>query len=119
MADIIPLFMFLAVCLVLMLGYPVAFTLAGVSLLFAGAGIISGHFDPSFLHALPSRIFGTVSNTTLIAVPLFVLMGVVLEKSRVAEDPLINMSAAFRRLPGGLGISVVLVGMFILLAVRG
>ena len=113
MADIIPLFMFLAVCLVLMLGYPVAFTLAGVSLLFAGAGIISGHFDPSFLHALPSRIFGTVSNTTLIAVPLFVLMGVVLEKSRVAEDLLINMSAAFGRLPGGLGISVVLVGMLL------
>lgn len=105
--------MFLAVCLVLMLGYPVAFTLAGVSLIFAGVGIINGHFDPSFLSALPNRIFGTISNTTLIAVPLFVLMGVVLEKSRVAEDLLINMSAAFGQLSGGLGISVVLVGMLL------
>lgn len=113
MIELIPLFMFLAVCLVLMLGYPVAFTLAGVSLIFAGAGIIAGHFDPSFLGALPNRIFGTISNTTLIAVPLFVLMGVVLEKSRVAEDLLTNMSLAFGRLSGGLGISVVLVGMLL------
>ncbi len=113
MIELIPLFMFLAVCMVLMLGYPVAFTLAGVSLIFAGMGIITGHFDPSFLSALPSRIFGTISNTTLIAVPLFVLMGVVLEKSRVAEDLLVNMSAAFGRLSGCLGISVVLVGMLL------
>ncbi len=113
MVELIPLFMFLAICLVLMLGYPVAFTLAGVSLIFAGAGIAAGHFDPSFLGALPNRIFGTINNSTLIAVPLFVLMGVVLEKSRVAEDLLNNMSAAFRGLSGGMGISVVLVGMLL------
>jgi tripartite ATP-independent transporter DctM subunit len=110
MIEFIPLFMFLAVCLVLMLGYPVAFTLAGVSLIFAGFGIITGHFDPHFLGALPGRMFGTISNTTLIAVPLFVLMGVILERSRVAEDLLNNMSAVFGRLHGGLGISAILVG---------
>jgi len=110
MADYIPLFMFAAVCLLLMLGYPVAFTLAGTSLIFAGAGIVSGNFDPSFLTALPGRLFGTINNTTLIAVPLFVMMGVMLEKSRIAEQLLDNMSAAFGKVQGGLGISVIVVG---------
>jgi tripartite ATP-independent transporter DctM subunit len=102
--------MFVAVCLLLMLGYPVAFTLAGTALLFAAVGTIAGAFDPAFLEALPGRLFGTVSNVTLIAVPLFVLMGVVLEKSRVAEELLDSMAALLGRLPGGLAISVVLVG---------
>jgi tripartite ATP-independent transporter DctM subunit len=108
--EFIPLLMFLAVCLALMLGYPVAFTLAGVALWFGSFGIITGHFDPSFLHALPDRLFGIINNSTLIAVPLFILMGVMLEKSRVAEDLLSNMGKLLSGIPGGLGISVVLVG---------
>ncbi|MAT49782.1 MAG: C4-dicarboxylate ABC transporter [Porticoccaceae bacterium] len=113
MADYIPLFMFAAVCLVLMAGYPVAFTLSGVSLVFAAVGIATGHFDMAFLHALPNRIYGTMINTTLIAVPLFVFMGVMLEKSKLAEDLLGNMSRLCGKLRGGLGISVVLVGMLL------
>lgn len=113
MAEYIPLFMFLAICLVLMLGYPVAFSLAGTALIFAGAGILSGDFDPSFLNAIPNRLFGTISNTTLMAVPLFVMMGVMLEKSRVAEQLLENMAAMFGQLRGGLAVSVVIVGMLL------
>ena len=86
MVEYISLLMFLAVCLLLMFGYPVAFTLAGTALAFAAGGILAGHFDPGFLAALPGRLFGTISNATLIAVPLFILMGVLLEKSRVAEE---------------------------------
>jgi len=111
--ELIPLFLFLCVCLALMLGYPVAFTLAGSALLFAGLGIINGVFDPALLSAMPSRLYGTMTNYTLVAVPLFVLMGVMLEKSRVAEELLENMARACGKLPGGLGISVVLVGMLL------
>ncbi|BFM13779.1 TRAP transporter large permease subunit [Simiduia litorea] len=110
MIEYLPLFLFAAVCLALMLGYPVAFTLAGVALIFAGLGILLGHFDPNLLLALPDRLYGTLTNVTLIAVPLFVFMGVMLERSRLAEDLLNNMARAFGRLPGGLGISVILVG---------
>jgi tripartite ATP-independent transporter DctM subunit len=113
MIEYLSLFMFLAVCLLLMLGYPVAFTLAGTALAFAAGGILGGVFDPSFLTALPGRIFGTVGNTTLIAVPLFILMGVILEKSRVAEELLGTMAKVFGGLRGGLGISVILVGMLL------
>ncbi|WP_439100310.1 TRAP transporter large permease [Congregibacter sp.] len=109
----VALWMFAAVCGLLMLGYPVAFTLAGTALLFAAVGTIAGGFDPAFLEALPGRLFGTISNVTLIAVPLFVMMGVVLEKSKVAEELLESMSALLGRLPGGLAISVVIVGMLL------
>jgi tripartite ATP-independent transporter DctM subunit len=109
----IALWLFAAVCLLLMLGYPVAFTLAGTALAFAAGGILAGVFDPSFLGALPGRLFGTMSNGTLIAVPLFVLMGVILEKSRVAEELLENMAHLLGGLRGGLSISVVLVGMLL------
>jgi tripartite ATP-independent transporter DctM subunit len=102
--------LFLAVCLVLMLGFPVALTLAGVSLAFAAIGTLAGSFDPSYLVALPARIFGTMSNETLVAVPLFILMGNILERARIAEDLLNQMAQLFGRSPGGLGISVVLVG---------
>lgn len=102
--------MFGVVCLLLMFGFPVAFSLAGTALGFAAAGILTGVFDPSYLTALPARIFGTMSNETLIAVPLFILMGTTLEKARIAEDLLTNMSRLFGRRPGGLGISVVIVG---------
>ena len=104
------LYMFACVCLALMVGYPVAYTLAGTALIFAGGGILLGNFDPSFLAALPARLFGSVSNITLIAVPLFVMMGIVLEKSRIAEELLDNMARVFAGLRGGLGISVVVVG---------
>jgi tripartite ATP-independent transporter DctM subunit len=107
------LYMFATVCGALMLGYPVAYTLAGTALIFASGGILLGHFDPSFLGALPGRLFGTMTNTTLIAVPLFIMMGVVLEKSRIAEELLGNMARLFSGLRGGLGISVVVVGMLL------
>ena len=110
MVEWIPFIMFLTVCLVLMAGYPVAFSLAGTALLFALMGMGSGHFDPAFLQALPNRLFGIMQNGTLIAVPLFVLMGIMLEKSRLAEDLLGSMAALFGRFRSGLGISVVLVG---------
>ncbi len=106
-----PVFLFLAVFLVLILGYPVALSLAGTALIAAGIGVLTGTFDPAFLHAMPNRLFGIVSNQTLIAVPLFVLMGVTLEKTRIAEQLLDAMSRAFGRFPGGLGLSVTIVGM--------
>jgi tripartite ATP-independent transporter DctM subunit len=110
MVEFIPLLMFLVVCLVLMAGYPVALSLSGTALIFAFAGYATGYFDMAFLHALPNRLFGTVKNTTLIAVPLFVLMGVMLEKSRLSEDLLDSMADLFRGFRSGLGLSVVLVG---------
>ena len=113
MEAYISLYMFLLVCLLLMFGYPVAFTLAGTALAFAAGGILAGNFDAGFLSALPGRMFGTISNTTLIAVPLFILMGVILEKSRVAEELLGTMARLFGGLRGGLGISVVVVGMLL------
>lgn len=113
MVEFIPLFMFAAVCVLLLAGYPVAFSLGGTALIFALLGILSGHFDTAFLGALPNRLYGTMTNTTLIAVPLFIFMGVMLEKSRLAEDLLDNMGQLFARLRGGLGIAVVLVGMLL------
>jgi tripartite ATP-independent transporter DctM subunit len=110
MAEWIPFIMFLTVCVVLMAGYPVAFSLAGTALLFALAGMGTGHFDSAYLQALPNRLFGIMQNGTLIAVPLFVLMGIMLEKSRLAEDLLGSMAALFGRFRSGLGVSVVLVG---------
>jgi tripartite ATP-independent transporter DctM subunit len=106
-----PLVLFICVCLVLMLGFPVAFSLAGTSLIVAGFGYLAGTFDGAFLSALPNRIFGILGNQILIAVPLFVFMGIMLEKSRIAERLLQNMALLFGPLRGGLGISVILVGM--------
>ena len=111
MESSIALWMFGAVFIVLLMGYPVAISLAGTALAFAFAGQYIGTFDESFLEALPNRLFGIIENDTLIAVPLFVFMGVMLEKSNVAEDLLENMSKLFGSLPGGLGVSVILVGM--------
>jgi TRAP-type mannitol/chloroaromatic compound transport system permease large subunit len=99
MDGYISLYMFLAVCLFLLLGYPVAFTLAGTALAFAAGGILIGQFDPAFLAALPARLFGTINNATLIAVPLFILMGVILEKSRVAEE--LSYGCDSGEVPGG------------------
>ncbi|MGB0668718.1 MAG: TRAP transporter large permease subunit, partial [Porticoccaceae bacterium] len=103
MAEFIPFLMFLTVCLVLMAGYPVALSLAGTALLFALVGAAAGQFDMAFLLALPNRLFGTIENTTLIAVPLFVFMGVMLEKSRLSEDLLESMADLFGGFRSGLG----------------
>lgn len=113
MLQMLPLLFFLVVCLVLMAGFPVALSLAGVSLLFAGLGVLLGTFDTAYLALIPNRIYGILINQNLFAVPLFVFMGVMLEKSRIAEDLLRNMALAFGRFPGGLGISVVVVGMLL------
>jgi len=107
------LLLFLVVCIVLMAGYPVAFSLAGTALLFAWIGQLAGAFDAAFLAALPSRLYGIMTNVTLIAVPLFVFMGVMLERSRVAENLLDTMAELFGSLRGGLGFSVTLVGMLL------
>ena len=110
MLELIPFIMFLTVCLVLLAGYPVAFSLAGTAIVFATVGTLTGVFDPAFLQALPNRLFGIMENTTLIAVPLFVFMGIMLEKSRLAEDLLSSMADLFGRFRSGLGVSVVIVG---------
>ena len=102
--------MFVVVCGVLLLGFPVALTLGGTALGFAALGILIGDFDPDYLAALTGRIFGTMGNETLVAVPLFILMGVVLERAKIAEDLLANMAGLFGERPGGLGVAVILVG---------
>ncbi|MFT6085186.1 MAG: tripartite ATP-independent transporter DctM subunit [Glaciecola sp.] len=111
--EILSLVLFLVVCLFLLFGYPVALTLAGTSLVFAGIGILFDVFDGNYLLATPSRLFGIVNNQTLIAVPLFVFMGVVLERSKIAEELLVAMSGLLGRFKTGLGVSVVLVGMLL------
>ena len=105
------LYLFLAVFLVLLMGYPVALSLGGTALIAACIGAMTGAFDTTLLTAMPNRLYGIVSNQTLIAVPMFVLMGVTLEKTRIAEQLLDAMSRAFGRMPGGLGLSVTIVGM--------
>ena len=113
MAEFIPLIMFGTVFLLLLMGYPVALTLAGTSLVAAGIGILTGVFEPAFLMATPNRLFGIITNQTLIAVPLFILMGVILEKSKIAENLLSSMSSLFGPIPGGLGLAVTIVGMLL------
>ena len=113
MAEFMPFIMFLCVGLVLLSGYPVAFSLGGTALLFALIGQFTGTFDEAFLAALPNRLYGIMTNVTLIAVPLFVFMGVMLERSKVADRLLETMALLFGPLRGGLGISVTLVGMLL------
>ncbi|TNF83733.1 MAG: TRAP transporter large permease subunit [Gammaproteobacteria bacterium] len=107
----IPLAMFATTFLALLAGYPVALTLAGVALLFAFGGVLTGAFSPTDLGFLPNRLFGIMTNQTMLAVPLFVLMGVVLEKTRIAESLLESMSALLAGNRSGLAVSVILVGM--------
>ena len=106
-------YLFAAVFVLLLFGYPVAFTLAGTALAFTLIGEATGTFDPAFLEALPNRLYGIISNQILIAVPLFVFMGVMLERSRIAENLLETMTRLFGPLRGGMGISVTLVGMLL------
>jgi len=110
MSGFLSLLLFLTVAAAIMAGFPVAFTLAGVALLFAGLGALFGVFDPVFLEAFPNRIFGIMTNETLIAVPVFVFMGVMLERSRLADELLRALAQLMHRLPGGLGIAVMMVG---------
>src|SRR5690606_20057143 len=104
------LLLVLALVAGLLSGFPVAFVLAGVSLLLAGLGMLFGVFDPSYLQAFPNRVFGVMGNETLLAVPLFVFMGVMLERSKLAEDLLESVAALFGDKRGGLAIAVLLVG---------
>ena len=108
--EIIPLALLVFVCAALLLGYPVALTLSGVSILFAAICIPFGIFDPDILKSIPLRIFGIMNNVTLLAVPLFIFMGTVLEKSGVAAKMLENMALAFKNIRGGLSISIIVVG---------
>jgi len=108
--ELIPLLLLILICTALLIGYPVAFTLAGVSIIFALICIPFGIFDPAILKSIPIRIFGIMNNVTLLAVPLFIFMGTILEKSGIAAKMLENMAAAFRRTKGGLSISIIIVG---------
>jgi len=108
--EIMCLLLVIGLCLGLLAGFPVAFTLAGISLLFAGLGFAFGAFDMAFLTAFPQSVFSVMSSETLVAVPLFVFMGAMLERSRVAEDLLTTLARLVSRLPGGLAVSVAIVG---------
>ena len=108
--ELIPLLLLILICSALLIGYPVAFTLAGVSILFAFICIPFGIFDPTIFKSIPIRIFGIMNNVTLLAFPLFILMGTTLEKSGIAGKMLENMAAAFRNTKGGLSISIIVVG---------
>lgn len=105
--------LFIAVIVILLAGFPVAFTLGGTALLFAAVGVLNGSFNEALLSTLPNRLFGIMTNETLVAVPLFVFMGVTLERARIAEDLLETLAALFGALRGGLGVSVMLVGMLL------
>jgi tripartite ATP-independent transporter DctM subunit len=98
------------ICVALLMGYPVAFTLAGLSILFALICIPFGIFDPTIFKSIPIRIFGIMNNMTLLAVPLFIFMGTILEKSGIAAKMLENMADAFKNTKGGLSISIIIVG---------
>ena len=102
--------MFAGALLLLSLGYPVAFSLGGVAILFGLVGIALGVFDPIFLTAMPQRIFGIMNNFTLLAIPYFIFMGAMLEKSGIAENLLETMGSLFGRMRGGLALAVVGVG---------
>ena len=108
--EIIPILLLVLICLVLLFGYPVAFTLSGVSILFALICIPFGIFDESILKSIPLRIFGIMNNVTLLAVPLFIFMGTVLERSGIAAKMLENMALAFKNIRGGVSISIIVVG---------
>ena len=105
--------LFITVIVVLLAGFPVAFTLGGTALIFAAVGVVTGSFTEALLLGLPNRLFGIMGNETLIAVPLFVFMGVTLERARIAEELLETLSSLFGALRGGLGVSVTIVGMLL------
>ena len=112
-AQLMPFLMFGFLFIVLLCGYPVAFALSGGALIFGALGLYNGFFDPSFLGAIPERLTGIMRNETLIAVPLFIFMGVMLERGKISERLLISMSQLFGKLRGGLGVAVCLVSAII------
>ena len=105
--------MFAVICLVLLAGFPVAFSLAGTALIFAGIGIQTGTFELALLGTIPNRLYGDMTNMTLVAIPLFVFMGVLLEKSNLAQDLLSNMADIMGGFKGSLALSVIFVGTLI------
>ena len=109
-ADILGPLMFVVVFLFIFAGYPVAFSLGGTALIFAFIGIEMGLFSWNLLYAFPERVFGVMSNGVLLAVPFFIFMGTMLEKSQLAEDLLRTIGMLFGRLRGGLALAVVVVG---------
>ena len=108
--EILAVCMFAGLIGFMLLGFPVAFTLGGASLAFAGLGIAFGAFDTALLAAAFGRTYDAITNDVLISIPLFIFMGTVLERSKIAEELLTTMGQAFGKLPGGLGYSVVIVG---------
>ncbi|HEX6307550.1 MAG TPA: TRAP transporter large permease subunit [Longimicrobiales bacterium] len=102
--------MFVAVFLMIFIGYPVAFALGGTALAFAVLGVRLGYFDWHLFYAMPERIFGIMGNYVLLAIPFFIFMGVVLERARLAEDLLTTIGKLFGALRGGLALGVVFVG---------
>src|SRR3954470_16448841 len=102
--------MFGVMVLFMLIGFPVAFSLATVGLFFGILGTHTGHFEPNFLHALPYRFFGIISNDLLLAVPFFTFMGAILERCGLAEDLLEGTGQLFGKVPGGLAYAVIIVG---------
>ncbi|MCS6780282.1 MAG: TRAP transporter large permease subunit, partial [Geminicoccaceae bacterium] len=102
--------MFLSLCLLILTGLPVVFVLTGCAVAFAALGSALGVFDPFLLRALAQRVFGTMTSEVLVAIPLFVFMGIMLERSRIAEELLEAMGGLFGRVRGGLAVSVSVVG---------
>jgi tripartite ATP-independent transporter DctM subunit len=117
-AEVLSVLMVVAVICVLFAGYPVALTLGGVSFAFALIGHFAGEMNLALLGALPQRMFGVMTNEVLLAIPLFIFMGVMLERSQVAEELLETMGRLFGSLPGGLGVAVLIVGV-LLAAAKG
>ncbi len=111
--ELLALLFFVFTFSLLITGFPVAFTLAGASLVFSLIAGAFGYFDASFLTALPNRIWSLVTNSQLLAIPLFVLMGILLEKSRLAEDLLLTASKMMAGVRGGLALAVVGVGVLL------
>ena len=108
--GVMPPLMFGTMIIFMVFGFPVAFSLAAVGLFYGILGIFTGHFDPSFLQALPFRFYGTVSNDLLLSIPFFTFMGAILERCGLAEDLLEGTGQLFGKVPGGLAYAVILVG---------
>ncbi len=108
--GIMPPLMFGSMLFFMLIGFPVAFSVAAVGLFFGILGIFTGHFDPAFLQALPFRFFGIISNDLLLAIPFFTFMGAVLERCGLAEDLLEGTGQLFGKYPGGLAYAVIIVG---------
>lgn len=113
MFELMPLLLFLAVCIVLLWGYPVAFSLAGTSLVFVAIGAMTGLIEPIQLNFIAGRLYKIMERSTLIAVPLFIFMGLMLERTKIADDLLESMATLFGKLRGGMGFAVTIVGMLL------